>query len=95
MTIKVCKEKTMDGIERIGKVVSKTIQVLILALIPFGVYCIFINNPLGSALGLTFGFIGTFIFVPMFRGMYDDDVYTTILHDINNSLKLFTWNEDC
>lgn len=81
----------MDKLSVIGKVISKSVQMFFLALIPLGIYGYFIDGMLG-VLSFVFGMMVTFLFGPMLKNQYE---YETILHDINNTLHIFTWRNDC
>ena len=96
MTIKVCRSKTFKALAKIGKICSKLFQLFVLIWVPFGIYFIMTNDSSFGVLGVIFGVLGTFIFIPLLRSADGFiDFNETILHDINNKIKLFQWNEDC
>lgn len=94
MTIKICHDKTMNNLSKCGKVFSKVLQMFFLSWIPIGIYSGIIGfDNLITIMGIIFGILTTFVYVPLMRS--DSSEYQTILHDINNKIKLFAWNEDC
>ena len=88
LTIKVCKEKSINRLTLFGKVIMWGMQIIAPITFTYGIYhATQIPNQFGTICILS----GMIASVVSWVGMFDDNIF----QKINKKLKLFQWNEDC